>query len=138
VSTREERRESSRILADVKVHRLAVLVVGARLSLATPLLIARDRAEVGDFHDDGLEWTTVRGREDVGSAGELEATATSIAGSCTWSGAEGELVDRGGEAGRSFAASWGRRTGLAKVENRKAKRSLGRNTDQESRSLHNA
>lgn len=42
-----------------------MLVVGAACRLPAPLLVSGDRAEIGDFHNDGVEWTGEGRRERV-------------------------------------------------------------------------
>ncbi len=57
----------------------AVLVVRVALRLAAPLLVALHRAEVGDLHDDRLEWAGERRRERVLVCGHGEAASAGVA-----------------------------------------------------------
>jgi hypothetical protein len=94
-------------LAEVEVDGGAVRVRGVRGGLPAELGVARDRALVRDLDDDALpERTRVARRVHVARARHLEAAAARVARARAGRGAERELRDRGGVAGRRLAAGW--------------------------------
>ena len=73
-----------------------MLVVGVARRLAAPLLVARDRAEVGDLDDDRVERARERGRVRVCVRGDGEAAPTRVPGPEAWRRPERELAHGGG------------------------------------------
>ena len=84
-----------------------MLVVRVRRRLAAPLLVALDRAQVGDLDDDGLaEGARVCGRVRIPVSSECEAAAACVAGAQTWCRAEGELAHGCGVSVPGDATRW--------------------------------
>lgn len=81
-----------------------MLVVGVARRLATPLLVARDGAEVGDLDDDRGERARERGRVRVCVPGDGEAAPARVPGPEAWRRPERELAHGGGVTVRCDAA----------------------------------
>ena len=81
-----------------------MLVVGVARRLAAPLLVARDRAEVGDLDDDRVERARERGRVRVCVRSDGETAPTRVPGPEAWQRSERELAYGGGVAIRCDAA----------------------------------